>query len=64
MELLLLLKLKWDAYAPTAKDFLPLLIGHLVKSNLIPDEHLVMVKRHAQAYVDLIAIGKSKKIMF
>lgn len=58
MELLLLLKLKWDAYAPTAKDFLPLLIGHLVQSepNLIPADHLVMVKRHAQAYVDLIAI--------
>lgn len=56
MELLLLLKLKWDPYAPTAKDFLPILLGNLVENELLPSEHLVMVKRHAQTYIDLIAI--------
>ena len=59
MELLVLLKLKWDPYAPTAKDFVATLLQSLVDSGVVESDHLVMVKRHAHTYVDLIAIGKS-----
>ena len=62
MELLLLLKVKWDPYAPTAKDFLPMLLTNLRQNGFLNEESQKMVKRHAQAYIDLIAIGKLKKI--
>ena len=58
MELLLLLKVKWDPYAPTAKDFLPMLLTNLMQNGFLNEESQKMVKRHAQAYIDLIAIGK------
>ena len=63
MELLLLLKVKWDPYAPTAKDFLPMLLTNLMQNGFLNEESQKMVKRHAQAYIDLIAIGKTNKIM-
>ena len=61
MELLLLLKVKWDPYAPTAKDFLPMLLTNLMQNGILNEESQKMVKRHAQAYIDLIAIGKTNK---
>ena len=58
MELLLLLKLKWDIMVPTTKDFLVELVNHLEKLKFFDAEHKTGIKRHANAFIDLITLGK------
>ena len=60
MELLLLLKLKWDIMVPTTKDFLVELVNHLEEAKFFDAEHKAGIKRHANAFIDLITLGKCK----
>ena len=56
MELLLLLKLKWDIMVPTSKDFLTVLLKKLeIEIGFKKEE----IKNHANTFIDLIILGNS-----
>ena len=56
MELLLLLKLKWDIMVPTSKDFLIVLLKKLEMQIGFKKEE---IKNHANTFIDLIILGKT-----
>ena len=59
MELLILLKLKWDIMVPTSKDFLLVLIKKLQQRKIVKNDDLEGIKTHANTFIDLILLGKS-----
>ena len=59
MELLILLKLKWDLYGPVAKDFIKELV-QLLPADISKSDDVDLVARHASTYADVVAIGKKK----
>ena len=58
MELLILLKLKWDIMVPTSKDFLLVLIKKLQQRKIIKNDDSEGIKTHANTFIDLILLGK------
>lgn len=58
MELLILLKLKWDIMVPTSKDFLLVLIKKLQQRKIVKNDDLEGIKTHANTFIDLILLGK------
>ena len=60
MELLILLKLKWDIMVPTSKDFLLILIKKLQQRKIVKNDDLEGIKTHANTFIDLILLGKSQ----
>ena len=58
MELLILLKLKWDIMVPTTKDFLVELLNQLEMAKMFDPEHKDGIKTHANTFIDLITLGK------
>ena len=59
MELLILLKLKWDIMVPTSKDFLLVLIKKLQQRKIVKNDDLEGIKTHANTFIDLILLGES-----
>jgi hypothetical protein len=57
MELLILLKLKWDLYAPVPKDFIKELV-QLLPGDISKSDDVDLVARHASTYADVVAIGE------
>ena len=62
MELLILLKLKWDIMVPTSKDFLLVLIKKLQQRKIVKNDDLEGIKTHANTFIDLILLGESIRI--
>ena len=58
MELLLLLKLKWDIMVPTTKDFLVELVNQLEQRKMFDAKHKQGIKTHAITFIDLITLGE------
>ena len=58
MELLLLLKLKWDIMVPTTKDFLVELVNQLEMRKMFDTKHKQGIKTHANTFIDLITLGE------
>ena len=58
MELLILLKLKWDIMVPTSKDFLLVLIKKLQQRKIVKNDDLEGIKTRANTFIDLILLGK------
>lgn len=56
MELLILLKLKWDIMVPTSKDFLLVLIKKLQLRKIVKNDDLEGIKTHANTFIDLILL--------
>jgi len=56
MELLLLLKLKWDIMVPTTKDFLVELVNQLEQRKMFDAKHKQGIKTHAITFIDLITL--------
>ena len=59
MELLILLKLKWDIMVPTTKDFLVELLNQLEMARMFDSVHKDGIKTHANTFIDLITLGNS-----
>ncbi|CAG5081037.1 Oidioi.mRNA.OKI2018_I69.PAR.g9771.t1.cds [Oikopleura dioica] len=57
MELLILLKLKWDLYGPVAKDFIKELV-QLLPDDISKSDDVDLVARHASTYADVVAIDE------
>ena len=64
MELLILLKLKWDIMVPTSKDFLLVLIKKLQQRKIVKNDDLEGIKTHANTFIDLILLGEFQNSFF